>query len=364
MKFTRVLLVLVCSILMSCEELYETNFDLGGEERIHIVGHIDQSDGPYIVTITQGQKLGERPRGLNNLCVKIHSEDGLSEELILGTDLKGEYFSPASVVKGEPGKSYWVEVEFPDGRLFFSEPETIPYGRAMNTVLTRQIKAAGTSETGGDFAFDAIDISVEFSWPDSVHSFFFFWFVEETYKYLPTDLGYPYDFFGLVPPPCYVTQLLNNSPENLLSSIEYGETSYSIPGFATREIDKSFLFKHIFSVHHFSTSARYHDYLRKVSQVSNSVGSLSDPPPGLINGNIVDDNGLVNRSVDGYFAAVHSDVTRVAVYPGDLQLSEAIIDDCLWDPRKPIEDYTSICLDCGALPRTTTIRPGYWFDTN
>jgi hypothetical protein len=117
--------------LDSCIERAEFPTDL--ENRIDIVvdGVITNDPGPYTVKLSRTIQVGSTLGGLTISSAKItlFSDAGESEQ-VKETRLPGTYQTSASGIRGVIGRSYWLEIQLPDGRKFESLPDKmLPVGK-------------------------------------------------------------------------------------------------------------------------------------------------------------------------------------------------------------------------------------------
>lgn len=337
--------------LVACEQLYDFEEDKDFDRPIIISGYVDQSRGPYFVKISQAQIAGNFPSFIRGANVVLFDGDGEAEAFKEMGD--GVYRCAGSIVNGRPGGTYHIEVQMPSGQVFRSVPETMPDQQATDWLFWREELEVRTSGSGLDFEIPVINLTLESDIPKVSDPVFFNWVAEESFSIIPTDFPDP---FGTIPPPCYVTRLYGSERINIFTSFIDQSGTVRIEDILTRQIDDSFLTKHIFTIYQYAISESYYGYLTDVKVLVENNGSLFDAPPGQALGNLYVVEG--NQTVQGYFHASLVDTTRVAVFPD--QIETFIVDDCKYDGAKRYSEYAPHCLDCSNFPGSTYRRPDFW----
>ena len=351
--------IIILLSLFRCESKFDFREDRSSVNQLIIAGYINQSNGPYHVEIRQTSFLGAPPTAFLNAEVVLLDDSGSREAF--KDNLDGTYTCPGNVVRGFPGRSYHIEVILPDGRSYRSKPDKMPSVGSRDQMHWRQVKAITTTNLGTDI--ETNDVEVGFTTrPESTDPVFLLWNGEETYEYKPTDFP---EFNNLTPPPCYITEPIGAEKINIFTTVGYSPDTFRINRLFTRTLDKSFATKHIFSLYQLSISEENYEYMKSIESLAENVGSLFDTPPGRALGNI-EPLTDPNEPVQGFFQAVLMDTTRIAVFPSELKdIVFPFFDDCIFmEGFEDSEFYSETCLDCLFLPRSSTIRPGYWVKTN
>ena len=335
-------------IFFSCSERISQEFVTDDPPSIAINGIIDNSGGPYYVEVKQTRSGYQVPFPIENAIVHLVDGEGNREAFEYRED--GRYEVAGEIVQGVSGGVYHIEVQVGE-EVYFSDPERMPGLLGTNELSWEEIAVPSTTSNGINIEKTLLDFDLLADLPDAEEPAFLQWQLVETYQIRPTDFP---DIAGVIPPPCFVTRNIGVQNFYLLSQDEYGNPTYEIESVIQREIDISFLVKHIFSIHQSSITEAYYDYLAQVSLLTENTGSLFDPPLGRISGNI-HHQGEGPQAL-GYFAAVVKDTTHMAVYRGDIDTY--IMDICLFDPAKT--RYPPFCLDCLQLTGTTLDVPYWW----
>lgn len=353
MKRAGIKLIIFISFLlmMACEERFDVVIDRLEVENFVIQGYIHQStNDPYVVTIERTQRSGQ-PVAVFGACVTLLDDHGNREEF--DEKIIGRYTS-TGLIRGQEGELYSLEVEMPTGELFRSTPDLMPSGQGVDQLSWNEFDKTFISELGSEIQTAHVSINLATHVPRSGDNLHLWWVLEETYLFNETDFPDP---FGNTPPPCYIIQQYGPGQVNLFTQAGYNSDSVRINGLIEREIDESFLAKHIFSVYQHSVSIEHFEYLKSLEFLVENSGSLFDTPPGQAIGNFEAIQGT-EVAPYGYFGAVLIDTSRIAVYPSSIRAP--IPDVCSYVEGMPSVEYPSRCRDCTTLPRSSRDRPEYW----
>lgn len=255
---------------------------------------------------------------------------------------------------GTPGKSYHVNVMLPDGRTFASNPEIMPALTGTDHVYYSFQRREFVDAEGTVSEQYFLDIFTSHTLPVSTQPVYLRWHTEEVYVLSPTDFPDP---FGDVPPSCYIDQQVEPQRINLFSTESTNTTKIPELQVVSRLVDPSFKERHYFTVYQSSLTRQAFKYWQNVDVVANQTGSIFDPPPALLKGNIrnVAD---AEAPAHGYFQAVNQVFTRFYLLPADLPIKLPL--HCEFRPEKNYYDYPSECLNCSSLRNSSYNRPS-WF---
>jgi hypothetical protein len=312
--------------LTSFEEQFDFKTERVDNARIIVDGYIHQGNNPYVVNLSQLSASGA-PTPISRAIVQIFNSD--STALQLKEVTSGKYQSIKGAAFGTPEGDYFLSVELPSAK-YKSDWVTMPSNIVENRLDWREYQRTLTSDLGTDFKIPMVGISLTSTFESIPNQpLFLSWVGEEVYQFVPTDFPDP---FGSIPPPCYIQQSYGTEEINIFSTVGFLVDEFRIDEIFWREIDDSFLRKHIFSVYGFSHTRDHYQYLTAIEALVENTGSLFDTPPGQALGNIKSITDGYDSPL-GYFGRVIADTTRIAIYPTNLETF--IMDDCLYDPRRP-----------------------------
>lgn len=126
--------ILFVLLSISCiDRLDIDNVTISSNFPLVIDGYISDADGPYTITITRSFDLEAKYNLKESYSAKkltIFSDNGQTEDL---TEVsKGVY--QTNKFKGEAGRAYKLRVEFPDGRIYESVPDTLMASGKIDSV--------------------------------------------------------------------------------------------------------------------------------------------------------------------------------------------------------------------------------------
>lgn len=342
--FARVCLAIIFSNCISPAEL--AIVPSGG--RLTVAGQISTLEGRTYIELGTTADTERLPNPLSGATVWLVDEIG---EMSLFRETKpGQYRLSQAAFEG---KTYFVRVQFGNGKVYESRPESVP-------------AYSGTDATSYDFSRKKVpDIDGIISDKTFVNIYvnsqspteqepFIKWEVEEVFVIVPTTVP---GGMGRINPSCYVTQ--NADPQNIVivNRSEFAADRIENLLVATRMIDQSFHTRHYFNVYHSAISREAFDYWKKVDILANNVGSIFDTPPAEIKGNMFNVN-RPDELVLGYFQVVNETLNRFYLLEGDLPYR--LRDYCEYLPFRDDSDYPSECKDCLLVRNSSYERPD-WF---
>jgi hypothetical protein len=318
---------------------------LGGE--LIISGQISTLEDQSTLTIGTTADTKRLPYPVSGATVIIY-EDGDS----IGTYLE----SPSRAGKyilhdraGIPGKVYQVQVILPEQKTYWSAPEKMPADAGSVTSYYEHSREEYIDGEGTLSTKNFLKIYANATLP-SVETQYFRWMVDEVYIIVATSPpGAP-----VTAPPCFITQPAE--PQYLVLLDRNHLLASEIPDklVAQRLVDETFLYKHYFVTYQSALTKGAYDYWRKVDILLSGNGSLFDPPPAKIYGNINLSEEEGQGKVFGYFQATNQTVDRIFIqrheFPYFLNFT-----DCQGTSFPPMR-----CTDCLSVQNSSHDRPE-WF---
>ncbi|MFT4567479.1 MAG: hypothetical protein ACI9FN_002446 [Saprospiraceae bacterium] len=323
-------LILITVVMVRCIEPYEPEV-VDYESILVVDGLYNNSDNPSIIILSRSFGYEEDiPEYIDNAQVII--EDDLGKTMNLLPMGKGLYQTDPLTQRGEIGRSYRLLINAPGGSRYASEWETMlpasPIGEVKIEYQERELNDPDAIGLKGTQIFlSNEDTEREVS--------FYKWEFEETYQYIAIYNPDIQAVFGSSPgggedeiiriplsrfqgPNCYKTE---TSTEILIASTEgllENKISRFPLAFVSNETPRLYL-KYSSLIKQFSISKKYHENLRKIAEINQTSGSLFDPIPNEIFGNIKSiDNE--REPVLGYFGVGGFSEKRIFIDRRDLPL--------------------------------------------
>ena len=278
-------LAMMCS---GCIDPYETIVE-EGEQRLVVQGEITSADGPYQVVLSYSGNYSKLVDGvtefISDAYVCIHDDHGNCSELF--EDTRGIYKTLDNGFKGEIGHSYYVEIILPNGKRYLSEPELMIRPPEISRIYAEYHEETDLDPEGFYVYVDVEDPS------DQVN--FYKW--ETVSWYL-----YSWD-------PCW-RRVPDFSPFNIES--DKNINGNKIARQLVKIVPYNGRLPYVVTTYQLGLSEPAYNFLKNLNDQINLTGSIFDPPPTFIWGNIknVEDPDEI---VLGYFIAAGTTNIEIAV---------------------------------------------------
>lgn len=250
-------------------------------------------------------------------------------------------------MKGEPGRAYHVEISTPDGKHLRSEPSVLKPAPPIGEISTEVVESQFVNSAGNIDSEQRLLLKMGLSVADLPEKPFLRWRANGTYEFQESTLAARVCYVGSRPD-------LNNIKIFDTNTLANGEL-FDEP-FLDMLLDYRFSRKYCFHVLQYAISEEEFKYWEDINDVVNIDGSLFDPPPGTVRGNIfnVDDPVEV---VAGYFSVAGVRYERRFVTPDSLGLG-------FIEPKcggfRPGRVRPPECSDCTVLGASSLDKPDYW----
>ncbi len=329
------------------------------EPTLVVAGLIVPHHQPLEIQLSLTSPFGTFYETVSGAQVKLYDALGHRESYEEVGESPGLFRLSPQIIQVQPGKSYFVEIILADGSTYRSTPEVVPpMVRADSLSYDITIEEIPTN-TGGFQERGLVNIYVNVPLPTENQKAHLKWSIEEAYSFTDLACG------GLdLSNTCYFNKGITDPQTLRLFSNAENDAGYlsqfklaSVPLFPFYEYEG----RHYFSVYQYNLTPAAFRYWEDVEKIINLGGSLFDPPPAAINGNIYNINEP--EEVLGYVAAASADTIRFPTLPGDIYKYIRFPDHCLgknFGAPHP-EDPTECCfcqsfqVDADLVP-----RPDYW----
>ncbi|HEX6892811.1 MAG TPA: DUF4249 domain-containing protein [Chryseolinea sp.] len=343
-RFSHVFLLLVT---VCCVDPYNTETKKESDRYV-VEGTISNQRPPYSIKITKSANYSRDLAGIttyvSGASVQVCDDEGSCMQFF--ETEPGRYQTDTNVPPGALGKSYHVEITTADGNHLFSYPETMTASPAISSVY-----AEFETETLNDDGFhvyldvdDPVDEENYYKW--------------ETIGYYPYS-GYCFTIEGERSILAIETDKAingNKLSRNHIKNIPFNNTSY-----------------YVLEVYQLALSAGAFSYLDDIRKQVESTGSIFDPPPSFLRGNLYNPDNkddvvlgyfivagaarkdfVLDRSSTGQFPRTYIGTVEDPLYCGDpcnIPCSTFGGGMCGTRPCPP---------DCASLPGKTNIAPESW----
>lgn len=360
-------LIYILPILMlfsACREGFDFEYPEVEEGNIVIEGYLTNEAGEHKIRVSETTRLGNfngiEPRYVEDAIVRIEDDQGSFYSL--NHRSRGEYFTNDNAV-AEDGRSYKVVVELTDGRIFESEQEILPEGNVTPIDLkyelgARQILVNGTIQTE-----EVLNLTTTLN-KESTNRYYLWevneYFIKEADSGPGNELEDELELPDTVPlrfcyvrdfpiPDIYVHKDIANDQQTGRAYEHYIQSVY---------VDSRWEHDYILMVRQLQTDSDAFAYWEEIGEFSQNSGSLFDPFPSTINGNIKQQNGS-EKSL-GYFGVYKTTFFRQRIRYIDLGISDMQFFPCT-PPQRP---GPHPCRDCrlSAFPDNFYNNKPDWWD--
>lgn len=277
--------------------------------------------------------------------VFITSEDG--DVISFYYSHAGYYFpvSPAEMV-GVPGKTYTLTI-WADGKEYKSEPVTMVAPLPVNNVHFKldEQPFAFPGERKKEL-MTGYQVMLDYTDPGDAKNYLR-WSFETEYEILTQPWDYIDPMTGdPAPKDCCAQCFLSEKLEAIKVADDRLNNGRNV---INKEVlflpfDRYLDFKNKLTIYQHSTSAASFNFFRILEQQKNSTGTVFDPPPAEVTGNMrnTEDD---NEQVIGFFDVSGVSVKQITILRSDIK-----------------EDYKPLPFpdDCRVIPGATTQKPAGW----
>lgn len=323
----------------SCIDPYQVDVP-EGQQLLTVEGLIHTGPGPHAITLTRSDTYGSVFEGLirpvTGATVIIRDNEGKITFLTESQEARGSYFTPVGF-HAVIGKSYTLQIQTAEGKVYSSLPEGVVSVPEINDIT---IKTVTTPVEGETTPRSGVQLISEISDPADQKNFYF-WrlspivYILETRPDLFTPRPTPQNPDRIPAPKaccsiCYRTEMTGNQSLFIAQDDNFNGLTTRIPAAFIEDDGLRFVDKLRVDLKQYAVSQEAYRFLRLVKQQAEISGSIFDPPPATVRGNMIslDDPEEV---VLGYFMAGGESSRRIYIDKSDLTFrqNEAIIpDDC------------------------------------
>jgi hypothetical protein len=312
---------------------------LEGPQLLTVEGMVTSGVGPHTIKLSRSATYGSifeaLVRPVSGATVIVRDNLGQVTFFAESTVDRGTYSSPANF-SAVVGRSYTLQLQLVDGKVFSSLPErleSVPVLESLSyQVVTIPVEGEINPRSG-------IQLIGTISDPADQNNFYF-WRNDPSVYILQTRP----DLFTIRPPDaddrdpdpkdccitCFRTELAGNTSVFIAQDDNFNGLSTKVPVGFIEDDGLRFIQTYRIDVKQLSISQEAYRFLRLVKQQAEISGSVFDPPPANIRGNLISlDNP--DEVVLGYFMAAGESKKRIYINGQDLSFRQnvAIIpDDC------------------------------------
>ena len=275
-----IILLLFFLLVYSCIEPFDFNIKGDKSESLVVEGLITNEPGPYFVYLTRTTDYGSTIESIEVVeSANVIISDDLGNSETLTETRPGIYETNPDSIQGIQGRSYKVIIETPDGKQYESIPELLSSVPEIDSIYY-EFKEKQTVDGTRD---NRINVYIDASVPENEGNYFLWRCTSEN----NTDI--------IIADYRYVNG--NKIEKKQVLSIPANNKDYFDGLYVT--------------IAQFSLTKKAYDYYYSINQQRKMAGTIFEPPPAIIKGNIQNIHNPKD-SVFGYFGA--SSITRAGIF--------------------------------------------------
>lgn len=310
MRISNLLFYFLIILVSGCIEEYPPPIVDGEVDFLVVDGAINSATGEVEVKITRAVALASMEAPLPELNAQLHIKDTDGNQYQLIEEGDGYYH--LSNIPIESTKAYQLTIKRSDGREYSSAFVT-----AKQTPLIDSVTWAPTRLQ------DGIQIRVN-THDDTSNTRYYYWSFVETYEYTSPFLSlykYENEMVVNIPREDYVNRCWQTlSAQSIRIATSELLANDIIRDFVVNEIpvgSQKLAIHYSILVQQRALSKEAYTYWLNLQNTTENLGSLFDPQPGKVNGNIININDT-NEPVIGYFDVGEVQEKRLFIKSSDL----------------------------------------------
>lgn len=328
------LIYILLLLPIACIDPYKVDIP-EGQQLLTVEGLIHTGPGPHAITLTRSATYGSVFEGLvrpvTGATVVVRDDLGEITFLTEGLETRGSYFTPSSF-SAAVGRSYSLQIQTAEGKVYTSLPERV---ESVPQIQNIELKTVTIPVEGETNPRSGVQLISEINDPADQNNFYF-WRLSPIVHILEARPDLFVNRETRAPAPkdccsiCYRTEVTGNQSLFIAQDDNFNGLTTRIPAAFIEDNGLRFVDRLRVDLKQYSLSPEAYRFLRLVKQQAEISGSIFDPPPATIRGNMI---SLENPDevVLGYFIAAGEAVKRTYIAKGDLtfnQIDATIPDDC------------------------------------
>lgn len=333
--------------MLGCVDEIRFNIDTD-ERKISLDGLLSDSLMTQTINLSYSSIIGV---GNDNIQPPVEGavveiKDGEGNSFLFEEVSPGTY---ERFMAGEIGRSYQVEISLPDGNKIMSRPIIMQPSVPVDSLAYSIEAVAEINPSGNLVSANFMNVRAITRIRDGIRPFLR-WRAQGVYEFREEYSG------ALNVRWCYVRENLD------INNLVIGDTRGLANGFdfqediLTKELDGKFFYQYALEILQYSMSEEEYTYWDNISSILNRDGSIFNPPPGTVRGNLFDPNDSDNEIL-GFFSVASVTFKRDIITPNNLGFSS--IPKTCFSFRSAARQIQA-CSDCTVLSGSTQERPPYW----
>jgi hypothetical protein len=373
-KHSIIVFFIFSAFVLSCIDPFEVNIPASEFTDLIVVDAVlNRESAVHSITLSRPTAINQNSGYARVSKAKVEITDSNNECFEFKETSNGTYSIDSTMFKPKFEEDYLLNIELANGELYQSEAEKLKIVDPIDSVWVRAEKI---SFLAGSNVIEGNVINVYTNLKTANEDFFHQYEYEGTFGfesvYQGSDVcneGGPIIHSQREELICYRSEIVD-LPLNIFSTRNLQRDNFIAQNILQLFPDRKFLIGYSLLVKKKRLTEQYYNYLDEIKTQNEAQGSLFDPPPTTIEGNIRnisnDDFAL------GFFTIVsetqkrvfiYNDILREEVYPYEVERCQDNFDE--FDPLEPVIEIfilrpESICCDCRLYPGATDKEPDFF----
>ncbi len=352
MKLNSLIIILAFFLFVpSCID--PIDFSKGNVSKSLVVdGLITNEPGPYVVYLTRTSEYGSYYGDTEEVegAIVLISDDLGNSEILTETYTPGIYKTDPDGIQGIPGRYYKIEIETPEGKHYESKPELLSRVPEIDSIYYEHQQHQELDDDNIVQNFEGFQIYIDTSDPENDKNYYM-WSWVGTHEVHTQPWNYVDGRFP-APKDCCETCWISERPgyidvfdDNYLGGNQINKKPVAFVRIIYSNGARHFRGKYHIEVKQLSVTKEAYNYWSSIEEQMNSTGSIFEPAPSAILGNIENVNDPEDI-IFGYFGA--SAISTKSIF---IPAIEA--------PYPP-NDILNLPDDCRMMGNSTAIKPSFW----
>lgn len=341
--------LILFTLLLFTQCVDEITLDIdGAASKIAVDGLIADSLDTYSVRVHYSSVIGV---GNDNILepvtgARVEVLDDAGNRFEFVEDKAGIY---TKEMEGEVGRSYHVEIVLADGTTIESMPELLQAAPSIGAVTT-EVRDETSINTAGNAEVDQrLILKMNTDLAGLPTRPFLRWRAEGEYEFKE------WYQMALNLKTCYIQNTVDLNNLRVFDTRTLAGTKIEEEPFINTTLNYRFAIQYCFHIKQYALPEREFLYWNAIKDITNIDGSLFDPPPGTVRGNLINKSNPDDIIV-GYFSV--NGVQSQRFFANPQTLNQVYI-----EPKcrgRFGQSPTPDCLDCTLIQNSTILRPEYW----
>lgn len=345
----RLLILFACLLsIMTYSCIDEVDLNVDTEQRTLVVdGFVTDSLGNFELSLKRSSVIGI---GNDNI---LDPEPGATVKLM---DSNGGTYPYAEMeagiyhlenFKALRGIDYYIDIVLADGKHYQSRPESLRSASTIDSVKYDVVEETYRNNIGDLITERLIKVRIDTDFSQNDEAPFLRWRIGGQYQFQEIEPG------ELNPKRCYISVNLDLNAIRIADASNIAQDKLINQEISSTTFDDRFGDQFCYHISQFSISEDEYIYWRNIKDIIDIDGSLFDPPPGTVVGNLFNVDDPTDVAV-GYFSVASVYFTREFVNSNELGVF--VRATCVG--FRGWQNFG--CDDCLKINNSTLERPPYW----